>query len=104
MNTNSILQTGLLIRRGETIYRRFELRDERLEVLKQIPLDYVAAIYPIRSQFWFIKTSSEKYHVYSNETGKYVAFDFNFPFGLDEFGLNTIIIGNTQNELNFCDI
>jgi hypothetical protein len=99
-----VLQIGLLIRRGETIYRRFELRDERLKFLKTIPLDYINAIFPFRSDHWFVKSSSGKYYVYSTETDECHLSTLDFPFGLDEFGMNTIIIGSKQNELILCDI
>jgi hypothetical protein len=104
MNTNSALQVGLLIRRGETIYRRFELRDERLRFLKTISLDYINAIYPFRSHHWFMKSSSDKYYIYSNEKNECRLSRFDFPFGVEEFGANTIVIGNKQNELIFRDI
>lgn len=104
MNTNSALQIGLLIRRGETIYRRFELRDETLRFLKTISLDYINAIYPFRCNHWFMKNSSGKYYIYATETDECLLSTPEFPFGVEEFGKNMLVIGNKKNELSFCDI
>jgi hypothetical protein len=106
MNTNSALQIGLLIRKGSTIYRRFELRDEQLNFLKKIQLDndYIDAFFPFRSHHWFMKSLSGKYYIYSTETNQYHLSAFDFPFGLEEFGMNTIVIGTKQEELIYCDM
>ncbi|CAF0736761.1 unnamed protein product [Adineta steineri] len=106
MNTNSSLQIGVLIHRGSSIYRRFELRDEHLNFLKKIQLDndYIDAFFPFQSNYWFIKSLSNKYFIYSTDTNIYNLSTFDFPFGLQQFGVNSIVISNDKEELMICDI
>ncbi|CAF2633730.1 unnamed protein product [Rotaria sp. Silwood2] len=105
MDANIASNLGLLIRTASSVHTRFELRDEHLVLLKQIPLndDFVDLFYPFRSNQWFIKSSSGKYYIYSMETNTYDLSSFEFPFGLQEFGLNSMVIGSGQNELTLCD-
>jgi hypothetical protein len=106
MNANSGLHIGLLIRIGSAISTRFELRDENLNFLKKIQLDndYIDGVFPFRDHYWFIKSLSEKYYIYSTEINKYYLSSFHFPFGFQEFGINAVVIGNNQRELIYCDI
>ncbi|CAF3878810.1 unnamed protein product, partial [Rotaria sordida] len=106
INIISNLHIGLLICRGSSIYRRFELRNENLNLLKIIQLDndYVDRFFPFRNNYWFIKSLSEKYYIYSIETNTYHLSSFDFPFGLQEFGINSIVIGIEQDKLILCDI
>jgi hypothetical protein len=102
MNTNSALHIGLIIRKGSSIYRRFELRDENLNILKTIQLDndYIDAIFPFGYNHWFIKRLAGKYYIYLTEISK---SPFDFPFGLEEFAINSIVIGSKSGELSICD-
>jgi hypothetical protein len=106
MDTNISSQIGLLVRTASSVHTRFELRDESLVLLKQIQIndDFVDSFYPFRYNQWFIKSSSGKYYIYSTETNAYDLSSFEFPFGLQEFGINSIIIGSGQNELTLCDV
>lgn len=106
MKTNSALDLGLIIRRGSSIYRRFELRDQSLNLLKTIQLDndYIDGIYPFGNNHWFIKSLSSKYYIYSKELDKFDLLLFDFPFGLEEFAINSMVIGNKQGELTLRDI
>jgi len=106
MNTNSDLYIGLLIKKGSSIYKRFELRDEYMNVMKNIQLDndFIDKFFPFRNNHWFIKSLSGKYYIYSQETDKYYSSSFDFPYGVQEFGINTIVIGNKSGELMYCDI
>ncbi|CAF3183191.1 unnamed protein product [Rotaria socialis] len=106
MNTNSNSTIGLLICRGSSIYRRFELRNENLYLLKIVQLenDYVDAFFPFQHNYWFIKSSSGKYYVYSVEKNTSYVSAFNFPFGVQEFGINSIVIGTEQEKLILSDI
>ncbi|CAF4618400.1 unnamed protein product [Rotaria sp. Silwood1] len=106
MNTISNLYIGLLICKGSTIYRRFELRDKNLNLLKIIQLDndYVDRFFPFRNHYWFIKSLSGKYYIYSIETNTYHLSSFDFPLGLEEFGINSLVIGIDEKKLILCDI
>jgi len=106
MDANITSNIGLLIRTASSIHTRFEIRDEHLNLLKQIQLndDFVDSFYPFRYNQWFIKCSSGKYYIYSTETNTSDISSFEFPFGLQEFGVNSMIIGSGQNELTLCDV
>ncbi|UJR16250.1 hypothetical protein I4U23_003158 [Adineta vaga] len=106
MNTNSIGQLGLIIQRGSSIYRRFELRDKYLNFLKKIQLnnDYITAVIPFRTHYWLIKSLAEKFYIYSIETDTCILSTFDFPFGLQEYGKNSIVIGMQERKLVICDI
>lgn len=106
MDGNIASHLGLLIRTASSVNTRFELRDENLVLLRQIPLndDFVDLFYPFRCNQWFIKSSSGKYYIYSYETNTYESSTFEFPFGLQEYGMNSLVIGNGQNELILCDV
>jgi len=106
MDANIISVIGLLIRTASSVHTRFELRDENLVLLKQIQIneDFVDSFYPFRHNQWFIKSSSGKYYVYLNETNTYDLSSFEFPYGLQEFGISSMIIGSGQNELTLCDV
>ncbi|CAF3426595.1 unnamed protein product [Rotaria socialis] len=105
MDTNIASQIGLLIRTSTSVHTRLELRDESLVLLKQIHLndDFVDIFYPFRLNQWFIKSLSGKYYIYSVETNTYDLSSFEFPLGLQEYGVNSILIGSGQNELTLCD-
>lgn len=106
MNTNSNFNIGLLISKAVSIYRRFELRDENLHLLKVVQLDndYVENFFPFQYNYWFIKSLSGKYYIYSTETHTYSLSSFDFPLGLETFGINSIVKTTNQEELVFCDI
>jgi hypothetical protein len=106
MDANTASNIGLLVRTASSVHTRFEIRDENLILLKQISIneDFVDSFYPFRYNQWFIKTSSGKYYIYSNETNTYDLSSFEFPSGIQEFGLNSMIIGNAQTELTLCDV
>ncbi|CAF1179755.1 unnamed protein product [Rotaria sordida] len=106
MDANLASNLGLLVRTASSVHTRFELRDEHLVLLKQIQLndDFVDLFYPFRSNQWFIKSASGKYYIYSTETNTYDVSSFEFPFGLQEFGINSMVIGSGQNELILCDV
>ncbi|UJR30277.1 hypothetical protein I4U23_017815 [Adineta vaga] len=106
MDANNSSQLGLLIRTASSVHTRFEIRDENLTLLKQIQLndDYVDLFYPFRLNQWFIKSSAGKYYSYSMETSQCDPSSFEFPFGLQEFGINSMIIGSGPNELTLCDV
>lgn len=106
MDANSASTIGLLVRTASSIQTRFELRDENLVLLKQISFneDYVDIFYPFRQNQWFIKTSSTQFYLYSTETHTYDLSSFEFPVGLQEFGINSMIIGTGLNELTLCDV
>lgn len=106
MDANIVSQFGLLIRTASSVHTRFELRDENLVLIRHIQLtdDFVDAFYPFRHNQWFIKSSSNKFFIYSTETNTCDASSFDFPFGLQEFGINSIVIGSSPNELTFCDV
>jgi hypothetical protein len=106
MDVNISSHLGLLIRTGSSICTRFELRDESLVVVKNVQLnnDFIDSFFPFRKHQWFIKSSSGKYYVYSIETDKYDLLLFEFPFGLQEFGINSIAIGAKNEELILADI
>ena len=106
MDANIASNIGLLVRTASSVHTRFELRDENLSLLKQIQIneDFIDSFYPFRHNQWFIKSSSGKYYVYLTETNIYEVSSFEFPFGLQEYGLNSMIIGSGQNELTLCDV
>ena len=106
MDGNTASQLGLLVRTASSVHTRFELRDENLTLLKQIQLnnDFVDLFYPFRYDQWFIKSSSGKYYVYSTESNTCYLSSFEFPFGIQEFGVNSVVIGSKQGELMLCDI
>ena len=106
MDANSASTIGLLVRTASSVHTRFELRDENLVLLKQIALndDYVDIFYPFRHNQWFIKSSAGKYYLYSTDSHTYDLSSFEFPVGIQEFGLNSMIIGSGQNELTLCDV
>ncbi|CAF0852955.1 unnamed protein product [Adineta steineri] len=106
MDANINSNIGLLIRTASSVHTRFEIRDETLNLLKQIQLndDFVDSFYPFRSHQWYVKSSSGKYYIYSTETNTYEPSSFEFQFGLQEFGINSMIIGSGQNELTLCDV
>lgn len=106
MNTNSDSHIGLLIRKGSSMYTRFELRDKNLNIIKIIELnnDFIKEFYPFQNSYWFIKSLSGKYYFYSKETDEYFLSKFDFPFGIQELGMNAIVIGNEQGELIYRDI
>jgi hypothetical protein len=106
MDANIASHIGLLVRTASSVHTRFELRDEHLTLLKTIQLndDFVDSFFPFRYNQWFIKSSSGKYYIYSNETSTYDLSSFEFPFGVQEFGINSMIIGNGQGELTLCDV
>ena len=106
MDHNQIGQIGLLVRTASSIHTRFELRDEQMTLIKQINLNdnFVELFYPFRSNLWFIKSSSGHYYVYSTENQTTENSTFDFPFGLQEFGVNSIIVGQGPNEIKLCDV
>lgn len=106
MDANISSQIGLLIRTSASVHTRFELRDENLVLLKQIQLndDFVDVFYPFRTNQWFIKSLSGKYYVYSGDTSTCELTSFEFPCGLHEYGVNSLIIGTGQNELKLYDV
>jgi hypothetical protein len=106
MDANITSTIGLLVRTASSVHTRFELRDEHLTLLKQIQLndDFIDLFYPFRFNQWFMKSSSGKYYVYSTETSAYELSSFEFSSGLQEFGINSMIIGNGPNELTLCDV
>jgi hypothetical protein len=106
MDANIASHIGLLVRTASSVHTRFEIRDENLVLLKQIQIndDFVDLFYPFRHNQWFIKSSSGKYYVYSTETNTHDLSSFEFPFGLQEFGINSMIIGSGQSELTLCDV
>lgn len=106
MDSNSASQIGLLVRTASSIHTRFELRDEHLTLLKQIALpdDFVDLFYPFRLHQWFLKGSSGKSYLHSSETQTTEPSSFEFPFGIQEFGANSMLIGHGQNELTLCDV
>lgn len=106
MDHNRTSQIGLLVRTASSIHTRFELRDENLTLIKQIQLndDFVDLFYPFRSNLWFIKSSSGHFYVYSNENQSIEVSSFDFPFGFQEFGINSIVVGQGPNEIKLCDV
>mgnify|MGYP000285973057 CR=1 FL=1 len=77
-----------------------------LNLMKKIQLqdDFVDLFYPFRCHQWYIKSASGKYYIYSTETSTHDVSSFEFPFGLQEFGINSMVIGSGPNELTLCDI
>lgn len=106
MDANVGSHIGLLVRTASSIHTRFELRDEHLNLLRQIPLndDFVDLFFPFRSNQWFIKSTSGKYFIYLLETNSCDASSYEFPLGIQEFGINSLVVANGQNELVLCDV
>lgn len=106
MDHNRVAQIGLLVRTASSIHTRFELRDEHMTLLKQIPLndDFVDIFYPFRANLWFIKSAAGHYYIYSSENQSVDNASFDFPYGLQEFGINSLVIGQGPNEIKLCDV
>ena len=106
MDHNRLSQIGLLVRTASSIHTRFELRDEHMALIKQINLndDFIDLFYPFRSNLWLIKSSSGHFYAYSNESQTVEPSPFEFPFGLQEFGINSIVVGQGPNEIKLCDV